>query len=74
VRFILFFFSLQYWGMNSGPSPGATPPALFLQGDFSRWGLVNYLPRHFLSGWRVTREAPLPREHGGGNKSSQMTT
>jgi hypothetical protein len=25
-----FFFFFQYWGLNSGPSPWATPPALFL--------------------------------------------
>jgi hypothetical protein len=28
--FFLFFYFLQYWGLNSWPSHGATPPALFL--------------------------------------------
>jgi hypothetical protein len=27
--YCFFFFFLQYWGLNSGPSPWATPPALF---------------------------------------------
>jgi hypothetical protein len=29
VLFLRFFF-FQYWGLNSGPSPLAIPPALFL--------------------------------------------
>jgi hypothetical protein len=36
---------LPYWGLNSGPTPWATPsthPVLWWV--FSRWGLVNYLP------------------------------
>jgi hypothetical protein len=28
--FSLFFFFLQYWGLNSEPTPWATPPELFL--------------------------------------------
>jgi hypothetical protein len=31
----LFFFFLWYWGSNSGPSPWATPPALFCEGFYS---------------------------------------
>jgi hypothetical protein len=26
--------SLQYWGLNSGPTPLVTPPALFCEGFF----------------------------------------
>jgi hypothetical protein len=39
---ILFFFFLQYWGLNLRPTPWATPPALFLL-YFS--GRVSLLPR-----------------------------
>jgi hypothetical protein len=28
------FIYLQYWGLNSGPTPRATPPALFCDGYF----------------------------------------
>jgi hypothetical protein len=35
------FFFLQYWGLNSEPTP---PPALFLWCFISRYGLENYLP------------------------------
>jgi hypothetical protein len=50
VSIFLFFF-LQYWGLNSGPTPWVTPPALlFCEGFF--WDmksffeiyLANYLP------------------------------
>jgi hypothetical protein len=30
----LFFFFLWCWGLNSGPTPWATPPALFCDGLF----------------------------------------
>jgi hypothetical protein len=30
--------------LNSGPPTWASPPALFCDGFFSRWGLVKYLP------------------------------
>jgi hypothetical protein len=30
----LSFFFLWYWGLNSGPTPTATPPALFCDGYF----------------------------------------
>jgi hypothetical protein len=30
VLVLLFFFSLHYLDLNSGPTPWATPPALFL--------------------------------------------
>jgi hypothetical protein len=33
---ILFFFFLQYWGVNAGPIPRSTPAALFCGGFFSR--------------------------------------
>jgi hypothetical protein len=32
MTFFLFLF--RYWGLNSGPSPWATPPALFCEGCF----------------------------------------
>jgi hypothetical protein len=32
--FFPFFFFLRYWGLNSGPTPSATPPALFCEGFF----------------------------------------
>jgi hypothetical protein len=41
----IYLFILQYQGLNSGPTPGATLPALFLWWVFSRSGLSNYLPR-----------------------------
>jgi hypothetical protein len=30
----LFFFFLRFWGLNSEPTPWATPPALFVKGFF----------------------------------------
>jgi hypothetical protein len=33
---IVFFFFWQYWGLNSGPLPCATPLALFLDVFFLR--------------------------------------
>jgi hypothetical protein len=30
----LYFFFFQYWGLNSGPTPRDTPPALFREGFF----------------------------------------
>jgi hypothetical protein len=41
--FYLFSF-LWYRGLNSGPTPRTTPPALFLWRVFQDKGLVNYLP------------------------------
>jgi hypothetical protein len=39
-------FCLQYWGLNSEPTPWATPSALFLCViGFLKMGLMNYLPR-----------------------------
>jgi hypothetical protein len=29
-----WFFFLWYWGLNSGPTPWASPPALFMKGFF----------------------------------------
>jgi hypothetical protein len=43
-----FFFFFQYWGLNSGPSPWTTLPALFVMGIFEI-GLSNYCP-----GWLQT--------------------
>jgi hypothetical protein len=34
LTFYLFYFILWYWGLNSGPTPWATPPILFLKGFF----------------------------------------
>jgi hypothetical protein len=36
---------LQYWGLNSGPTPRATPPPLFCKRLFPDRVLRNYLPR-----------------------------
>jgi hypothetical protein len=33
---LAFYFSFQYWGLNSGSTPWATLPALFCDGFFSR--------------------------------------
>jgi hypothetical protein len=65
------FLFLQYWDLNSGPSPSATPPALFL-GRFFFLNRVsqNYLPRLalnldppdlcLLSSYDYRREPPAP--------------
>jgi hypothetical protein len=37
---------LQFWGLNSGPSPWATPPALFLWRVF--WARVS---QNYVLGW-----------------------
>jgi hypothetical protein len=39
------FFCVWYWGLNSGPTPCATPPAPFCDGFFQDRVLRNYLPR-----------------------------
>jgi hypothetical protein len=36
-----FFFFLLYWGLNSGPTPLATPPALFCDFFFQDRVLKN---------------------------------
>jgi hypothetical protein len=43
------FFFLQYWGLNSGPSPWATLPALFLWRDFQ-----DRVLRTLFLGWLQT--------------------
>jgi hypothetical protein len=35
---ILFIYFLWYWGLNSGPTPWVTPPALFLWWVFFKIG------------------------------------
>jgi hypothetical protein len=40
-----FFFFLQYWCLNSGPTSWATPPDLFLWKVFRDKVSQNYLPR-----------------------------
>jgi hypothetical protein len=45
----LFFFFLWYWGLNSGPTPWATPPALFLWTVF--WDRVS---KTICLGWLQT--------------------
>jgi hypothetical protein len=42
--FILFYFILRYWGLNSGPSPRATPPALAVMG-------ISEIGDHELFAW-----------------------
>jgi hypothetical protein len=32
--YLFYFIFLQYWGLNSGPTPQATPPAHFIDGFF----------------------------------------
>jgi hypothetical protein len=44
-----FSFFLWYWGLNSGPSPWATPLALFLWRVFR-----DRIPQLFCSGWLWT--------------------
>jgi hypothetical protein len=51
---LLFDFSFifwWYWGLNSGPTHWATPPALFLVMGFLREGLTNYLPGAGFEPW-----------------------
>jgi hypothetical protein len=40
----IYLFILQYWGLNLGPTPQATPPALYCDGFYQEMGLKNYLP------------------------------
>jgi hypothetical protein len=42
---LFVFLFLWCWGLNSGPTPWATPPVLFLWCVFLRLGLSNYLLR-----------------------------
>jgi hypothetical protein len=39
-KFFFFSFLFQYWGLNSGPTPWATPPAFFCDGFF--WDSVSW--------------------------------
>jgi hypothetical protein len=39
-----YFFFLQYWDLNSGPTPWATPLAHFCEGFFQDKVFPNYLP------------------------------
>jgi hypothetical protein len=53
-----FFFFFWYWGLNSGPSPWATPPALFVMGIFETgshklFAQVSFEPR---SSWSLPPE------------------
>jgi hypothetical protein len=49
--FLGFFFCfLRYWGLNSGPSPWAIPPALFVIGFFFEIGFCEL----FALGWLRT--------------------
>jgi hypothetical protein len=47
-----FFSFLWYWGLNSGPTPWATPPALFCEGFFKTgshklFAWAGFEPRSF---------------------------
>jgi hypothetical protein len=44
-----FFFFFRYWGLNSGPTPQATPPALFCDGF-----LQDRASRTICPGWLWT--------------------
>jgi hypothetical protein len=44
VLFIWFLVFFQYWGLNSGPTSWATPPALFCDGFFFKIGSHKLLP------------------------------
>jgi hypothetical protein len=46
TKVLFFFFFLQYWGLNSGPTPGATPLALFCGGLFQ-----DRVSETICSGW-----------------------
>jgi hypothetical protein len=50
VPLSLTFFFLQYWGLNSGPSPWATPPTLFFCEGFFK--IVSH--RTLCPGWLRT--------------------
>jgi hypothetical protein len=58
--FPFFFFFKRHWGLNSGLTLWDTPPALFCDGFFSRYGLENrvrsnseLLPTATPEGWWV---------------------
>jgi hypothetical protein len=42
VFFFIYLFFLWCWGLNSGPAPGVTPPALFC-GEFFEIGSLELL-------------------------------
>jgi hypothetical protein len=56
-NFHLFFFLLWYWGFNSGPLPGAIPPALFC-GEFYETGFGCWW---FMPVILATQEAEIRR-------------
>jgi hypothetical protein len=49
VCMYLFIYLLRFWGLNSGPSPWATPPALFLWRVFG-----DRVPRTICLSWLWT--------------------
>jgi hypothetical protein len=51
--FFLCFFFLQYWGLNSGPTPWVSPPALFCEGFFQ-----DRVLRTICLGWLPTMILP----------------
>jgi hypothetical protein len=70
---ILFFFFLRYCGLNSGPMPWATPPALFCDGFFR-----NRVSQTICQGWLQTTTLPIStswvaRITGGATGTLQKT-
>jgi hypothetical protein len=55
LSFIYLFIYLRCWGLNSGPSPWATPPALVLWRVF-----LDRVSGNFLPGCLRARDPPLP--------------
>jgi hypothetical protein len=49
IYFFFLFFFLQYWDLNSGPSPWAAPPVLFLWRIFQ-----DRVSRTICPGWLWT--------------------
>jgi hypothetical protein len=45
----LFIYFLQFWGLNSGPTPQATPPIFFYEGFFR-----DRVSRTVCLGWLLT--------------------
>jgi hypothetical protein len=78
IYLFIWVFFLQYWGLNSGPKPQVTPPALFFFNLFSNFIfhlsllLFIYSHVHTLFG-SFLHPAPLPRSVPGRSHSVLIT-
>jgi hypothetical protein len=60
-KFFFFSFFLQYWGLNSGPTYWATPPALFCEGFL--WDRVSR--NYYQAGFEPQSSWSMPVEELG---------